>query len=293
MASQYGELLIEVNPGLTLVTGIQSDPTSIPPLRSIAITERPAGIALSVTDTDLLPAFYKLASDLAERLDGAENPTQQLIEALDEWRALLQLFARPSLEKVVGIVGELWCLEQSIATLGASKAVAAWTGPDSADFDFRFPNVDVEVKTTAAKGRKHHIHGLRQLEPRDGRPLFMLSLRIESGGAGEKACSLKERLLRITDEIDKLTATAVSKKVNEVLGANWQTTEPAEQMWAMADSGQLIGIDDDLPRITPEMLRLSPESAKRIPENGVSYRLDVEGLGSPLPELEPLKGLLA
>src|SRR6478736_1507180 len=96
----------------------------------------------------LFPEFYVLISEIADMIQvEKKDPLQAIDDRLESWQALLGAVSLLSMEQQLGLMGELWVLRRLIAVRGP-EAVDTWTGPLGETHDFRFGDVEVEVKTT-------------------------------------------------------------------------------------------------------------------------------------------------
>lgn len=70
-------------------------------------------------------------------------------------------------ESLIGLVGELLVLRALLVRWPAQTpaVLGSWYGYTRSSRDFQLGTVGIEVKTTRGKRSRHHIHGLRQIEP--------------------------------------------------------------------------------------------------------------------------------
>lgn len=221
---------------------------------------------------DLLRDFHDLLLAVADRLvaDG-----QSLEQAFDEtvhgWSALLGRPRGMSLERRLGLHGELAVLGRLARDVGWRAALDAWVGPRGEEHDFALENADLEIKTTASELRRHTIHGLGQLSPTPGRPLWFASLRLTRGGNGGR--TLRDSV-KATRDAAAAENIALGRRVDRLLNAaGWDSEQPDDERWTPRDS-PLVLRADDMPRLT----------ADDLPGNGdgridqVTYVVDVTGL---------------
>ncbi|MFF9273626.1 PD-(D/E)XK motif protein [Streptomyces griseosporeus] len=227
---------------------------------------------LSTPAPELLRDFHDLLLSVADRIvfDG-----QSLERAFDEtvhgWSALLGKARGMSLEKRLGLHGELAVLTRVARTVGWRAALDAWVGPTGEQHDFALPEADLEIKTTASEARRHTIHGLGQLMETPGRPLWFASLRLTRGGASGR--SLSESIKATRDAI-AAENVALGRRFDGLLETSgWDADQPDDERWMPRD-GPLVLRATDMPRLTFENV---PERAVgRI--DHVDYEVDVTGL---------------
>jgi hypothetical protein len=63
-----------------------------------------------------------------------------------------------------GLLGELLFLKELISTMGDTKAVNSWSGPDDADQDFIYDNTWTEIKAVSADAERVEISSIEQLD---------------------------------------------------------------------------------------------------------------------------------
>lgn len=91
-------------------------------------------------------------------------------------------------ESLVGLVGELLFLRMLLLTRAESTTyvVGSWHGHMRSNRDFQLGPVGIEVKTTRGAASRHHVQGVRQVEPGHGvggvfeGHFFLLSIGIEA-----------------------------------------------------------------------------------------------------------------
>jgi hypothetical protein len=95
-------------------------------------------------------------------------------------------------ERQRGLVAECLFLRQLIQSavasgLGAQAALDRWWGPAGGKRDFAASGISIEVKSTAANTRNHHIASLEQLDPLapDG-SAYLLSVGLRSDPQSER-----------------------------------------------------------------------------------------------------------
>lgn len=142
-------------------------------------------MVLTLHEQALTGTFIDLCVDLASRSALAEDEAGSLRlfhSALQDFKdLLLGSGGQPSLERIRGLVGELWFALRIVAPkLGPEGAVMAWTGPLGAAHDFRDPsNALFEIKAIHAEARSIKISSVEQLDPAEPSPLTMVTVALE------------------------------------------------------------------------------------------------------------------
>lgn len=243
-------------------------------------------LEIFTTADHLFRDFHRLAGLLAEDF---ERPGQTAVGAflavVERWRELTTKRSLLSPEEQLGLVGELVVLNALISKHGP-VALSSWTGrakdmPER--HDFRIGAIDVEVKSTRGSQRQHVVHGLRQMEPSKGHDLFLVSLRFEAAGMGNGS-GLSERVQAVR-RILSVNHLALEEFEAKLAAARFRTSDMAhyQERLILADTPMLIPVDTSFPRLVPSMVSkaMGPALASRI-DNDVVYRVNVEGLGTPL-----------
>lgn len=223
--------------------------------------------------------FFSLMLAIRDRLSsGPTTAAGALAHALGEYRQLLATGKTLSPERILGLFGELWTLRELIAGNGPAS-VKSWLGPRPLIHDFRYDSIELEVKTTMANARSHHINGAAQLMPSIGCDLYMISIQAQETGPGggssvpelvdEIAAGLAAHPPHRTDFEDRLKSMDYLEEHAPYYNARFiLRTIPVA-----------IRIDSSFPKITIDHINsISPEFATRI--SAVEYTLDVTGLGT-------------
>lgn len=262
----------------------------VSPYAELALEARKQGsttiLEIFTASDHLFREFHRLAGLLAEDF---EKPGQTAVRAflavVERWRELTTKRSLLSPEEQLGLIGELVLLEALISKHGPS-AVSSWTGRNEDKperHDFRIGTIDLEVKATKSPLRQHVIHGLRQLEPINGHKLFLVSLRFEAAGMNngkslsEQVHTVRKILAGHQQDLQEFDAKLSKARFRKTDEAHYQ------ERVILADAPMLILVDTKFPRLVPSMVReaIGADLAGRI-ENDVVYRVNVEGLGTPL-----------
>ncbi|MEU2689129.1 PD-(D/E)XK motif protein [Streptomyces hygroscopicus] len=236
---------------------------------------------LRTTQRQLLRDFHDLLCAVADRVvDRGRAPDQAFSETVQAWRALLDRPRATSLEKRIGLMGELVMLTAIAASHGWQTAAESWRGSYGEEHDFGLPSYDIEVKTTSAEERSHTIHGLSQLTPSADRPLWLVSLQLTRGGAHGR--TFTQCVSSVREQLADHTTGAAVETLDERLAAVSQpdaaNSLPADdERWSLRSEPLVLMVDEHVPRLDHSLLRgLPPEAAARI--SHVDYNINVTGL---------------
>jgi len=219
--------------------------------------------------------LYLAVIDRATRNE--ETATVALTEELKAIESLFGQHSVLSIEKQIGLFGELFVLSRLLDIHGSS-AINAWTGPLSEPHDFRIGDLQLEVKTTSRRNRIHRIHGLMQTVPSPGCSLAIVSLTI--GIAGSQAGHTLPELVSMLET--KLGDNAkMQKQIYKLLGEVGYRDEDSghyDRSWSLRQSARIVNVNTRFPSITPELLQTSlGTNMNRI--EYVEYEVNMDGMG--------------
>ncbi|MDX2015632.1 MAG: PD-(D/E)XK motif protein [Myxococcaceae bacterium] len=258
-----------------VVTGAPAKDERLPFFASVECVRVGTGarsyVQLSCTDRERYQEFYAFVTAVADRVQLQGMPVDEAIaDAADSVRDLLAGGTALPLERQLGLWGELWAVEALAERTTWKTAVQAWiaNGDSPEEHDFALATLDIEVKTTNAELRRHHISSASQLTPKHDRPLFVLSLQITAGGAGGTT---------LADAVAKVRAAAVKSvavKLEKTLKAVGWRDEDADRY-----STRWVHRSAPIAFNATELPRLKVEGSN--PHRLVSwtYVVDVSGLG--------------
>ena len=146
--------------------------------------------------------FYDFIVSTNQKLgtDGTPSLTT-LKNSVQLWEGLLSQYKnQDQLER--GLIGELWVLNELIDLYGP-RFVEYWIGPTHQRHDFRFGDVELEIKTTNSKDRTHTISSVEQLEPTDGSVLYLISILLTSTTkSNSNATSVHDLFFEIQEKLE-------------------------------------------------------------------------------------------
>lgn len=247
-----------------------------------ALLQDAEGLVLEVSTRNSIyfREFHRLAELITEEYERQDSDaTKALNSAIEAWQELVSAKHLLTEEQQIGLFGELMLLEAMLRRDGP-KAVSAWIGrapTSAARHDFRLDHVDIEVKTTTTSTRRHFVHGLQQLVPVTGHELYVLSIRIEAGGAGGTT------LYQLIERVRQLASGDAGSRVTFDKGLKSALYHDDDAKFygrsrAMADQPRLVKVDAACPRITPDVLETGLHSLSvRIDQ--LVYEVNFEGLG--------------
>lgn len=192
VAPEVEDALLGVDPDgrLHLLVGVAEEPPSLPPdLQSIEVRIRDGGgtwldVSARSHHEDL---FTMLVNKIlyAIRVEGRDRATS-VEKTIDELRAALRPLALElSVEKQIGLFGELWVLSNVLLPTVGGRACHLWSGPEGERHDFVGSGVHLEVKTTTRSEQKHEVSRLDQLRAPAEKRLLLASVLLERSILGD------------------------------------------------------------------------------------------------------------
>jgi hypothetical protein len=256
------------------------------PLAEVFIGEKRDGptrfVEISTSTPELHKHFYILLGEIvALVINEGIHPLSAFRQCLDRWQSLLRGLTLMTEEQQLGLLGELWTLERLIPTTGFAT-LDTWTGHERESHDFRLGHNEIEVKVTRNAKRIHLIHGLGQLQPSVGRKLFLLSLQVASAGPGS-GFSLPERIHSLLQAFERWPDSRQRfLKILEDCHRFFIADERHyPRRWQLRTKPTLVPVVDGCPRLVPDALNTIPPAYFVGRISGVSYFVDIDGLGYP------------
>jgi hypothetical protein len=240
-------------------------------------------LQISTDSSHFFREFHRFAGLLTEVFEApAHTAVEAFEEAIRRWQEFTASHPVLTTEQQTDLVGELIVLGGVIEQAGPA-GLSAWTARDTnvpGRHDFRLRDADLEVKTTRGTSRQHVVHGLEQFTPAVGRPLYVLSIRVETAGHSPGQ-SLSGYVHRIREQLKSSDAARYDFD-RRLAATNFldRDQELYSERLRQADSPRLIPVDAACPRITNAVLGalLAPAVTARISD--VNYRVSLDGLGA-------------
>jgi hypothetical protein len=235
-------------------------------------------LELATSNELLRRQFFQFATAVADRiLLEKESPLSAAAAEIRSFDELLAPRSLLSIERQIGLLGELLVLERIIQSTGPS-GVDAWTGPRGEPHDFRFGTDELEVKTASGTRRVHRIHGLDQLFSSPGMKLSLVSVLLEPAGKA-MGTSLPSEIRSIREVL--LTDMPRTERFNrnlEELGWRNSDAKHYNRLWRPRRPIAVIAVTASFPRLGRDsVLAAVGPNAARI--DYVEYQVNVEGMG--------------
>ncbi len=148
---------------------------------------------LVLTEPLFADVFSVLAEDIVSSicpLSEEKQIVKRFFNRLNQWQTLFERYKEEGLssERQRGLYGELYFLRKLISKSNNKlRHLKSWVGPSGAVQDFQYPNLAIEVKTSAGKHhQKFYVSSERQLDDSIIPALFLFHLSLDARqGHGE------------------------------------------------------------------------------------------------------------
>jgi hypothetical protein len=243
----------------------------------IHVRESRTYLEFAIESPALYREFYQLTQAVVDRIFlDKSDPVQSVLIECAMFGDLVEQRSRLSIERQMGLLGELLILERHLEKEG-SVALDSWTGPLREIHDFRAKNIELEVKTTICARRMHVINGLEQFVPTQGKRLFLVSIMLAPAGSG-KGFSLVTVASRIAAKLAGQPRQQVQfQDLLEACGYRQADCDMYSRPYTFRRPIGLVEVDDEFPALRRHNLeRELGVASARIDD--VTYTIDVEGL---------------
>lgn len=216
--------------------------------------------------------FAILCCDVIEHSRPSANEQEALklvISRYKQWSRLLETQRSGLMDEHTrkGLLGELLFLEQRLTVSDSSlTAIQGWSGADSADQDFMYPDGWFEVKSLGASATSVTISSLEQLDCEDEGELVIMRIdKVAPERAG--AFSLNDVVRRISDSLD---GDSLSMFRSKLMAYGYLDLQEYSEQKYHCSAKQLYKVDDTFPRLTAKLV--PPQVAS------LHYELDLPAL---------------
>lgn len=231
---------------------------------------------IRTTDPALLRDFHDLLCAIASRIVDHGHPLDiAFAETVQAWSALISRTRSLDVEKSIGLLGELSVLRAASRdpAIGWDTAISAWAGSENEEHDFSLPDYDIEVKSTLSEYRRHVIHGIGQLTPKNGRDLWLVSLQFTGGGSSGH--TLTECVEAVRATVRKSAPHRLALIDEHLARRGWSAAETDDRRWLLRSEPLVVPVDENLPRIDRSLLECLPEP-HRTRIRDLCYSIDID-----------------
>ncbi len=268
--------------------GITIDLAAVRPVRpspfreiDITIQSTPRGPALAISGANveifrqLFPVLLETAD--AVQLEGAD-PFDAAEVAVARVANAIRLVPQLSIEKTVGLWGELWVLRKLVSARGA-EGLRSWFGWQADRHDFRIGNLELEVKTTLGTPAVHLINGLGQLEASEGATLCIISIQLSRA---EERFTLSQQVSAIEALLASapLALSTFRNALNDS-GVSASDLASSRDAFRLRSYPELVPMTRALPQLTSTTLGKVVDAAAVARLTEIHYGVNVDGLGLP------------
>jgi len=254
-----------------LSSGIQIPEVELGDVLDVQLLGEIGTLKIELLAENYSDVFFVLVDDLVDaaiKAQGAEAGGIAIMKRLRRWERLLEASLRGlSKSAQKGLFGELQVLENISETIGVSRAIEAWLGPEAGTRDFEIGEIGIEVKTTAAKGALSvQISSERQLEVIAIQKLFLWCISIETVALGINLNSAVDKIRMLIGGNDSQMESFQKKLIR--VGYLESDRHRYQTDYVIRDTF-IYQIDDQFPAITSAVLDDCVYD--------VTYRLMLEG----------------
>lgn len=185
--------------------------------------------------------FLRLLPSLIDGVASTDG-AQAIDEQVTRLSELFRVIDSNSHQTLPGLWGELAVIAGS---LQPAMAVTAWHADPGAVHDFTAHGFHVEVKTSEAMGRKHHVSPA-QLHPPEH--VLLMSLQLEESDAGTSLMELYDEVLELLADHPALQAK-VHTQVLACVGRRLGAAEDVRFDLPTVLSSVLVVATDDVPQL--------------------------------------------
>lgn len=155
-------------------------------------TEERHALLLTTNKEEIKEQFAALCAELLNPGENGELRKEIINNPASWWIQWKELLGNKNVDlRVYDVLGELWVLKH----LAASGEAAEWGGPNGATYDIDCDEYFAEVKSTVArKKRQITLSNLFQLDPPEGKELFLYLCQFETAQSGISIDSLVKEL---------------------------------------------------------------------------------------------------
>jgi hypothetical protein len=187
-------------------------------------------------------AAYSLLVSTASYVAAGAPLDEAILSAVLRFKRMLES-DEPTVAQVLGLYGELLVFNAVADQLTPDDALDSWIGPIREEHDFRLADQDLEVKTTSSESRTHRISSVDQLEPLPGRPLFLVSIQLTSGGTDGE--SLAQLISRTSDRCQRQR-----ERFLDLCGGTWEGAVAATVGYRLRHEIRVFDVTGEFPTLT-------------------------------------------
>ena len=209
-------------------------------------------IRLTTDEPELQVYFFRTLGSLLTQWPNHPSQTE-LARGVDRLVEIFRSLTLPPATSLQGLWAELLLVRHAIKT---ADAVQAWHTTRRSLFDFDAGQQSVEVKSSSSGLRKHHFR-LAQIQPPDGRIVYVVSLIVTPDSSGQSIPDLWDGIAAQLHGQQDLVAR-LSEVIAQSIGIDWQRAGEARfdalaarRSIAIFDARSLPRVGDDAaPEIT-------------------------------------------
>lgn len=229
-----------------------------------------------------LDIFTVMATDVLRCLDAAGTMNQRelaevFVGRVQDWQTFMARKRRPlSLERQLGLMGELCFLDRLMETRLGAAAVDCWQGPLHAPQDFLIGSGAVEVKSSLTNSTfLARINSIEQLDTEKA-PMLLAGLRFEVADEGNDLVGMVSKLR------ERMAQAGLSRVFEALILVSGYVDDHADhyrRKLLLSDS-RAFAVDENFPCLRRAVVPAQIRKAH--------YTLDIDALEQPALSLDEL-----
>lgn len=236
-------------------------------------------IVICLKNPVLCDEFFQFCSKIAIKVQNPDVKSikNEILCAIDNFDNLLKATKTISETELIGLWGELYLILINLAKYNQKDIIKYWFGPFNEEHDFAVKTHDYEIKTTIREKRIHKISSLTQLEKKQGRTLFLVSIQITLGN-GPSSDSVFSLISKIRKRLVSNTSAyeEFDEKIRRIKGL-WSIDENKAKFYSLRSELRKVEVNKVFPKITSKTLSLPKHSKNRLLD--CEYSINCENLG--------------
>lgn len=153
-------------------------------------------VDISCVTPQLNEQFDTVILSICEEFEEGVELAETAVRVVGRWRELFSYLSSTralTTQEKLGAFAELLVLEEIVRS-SEVFSIDYWTGPLGEPHDFELPTVSIEAKGLGTEARTISVHGLKQLERAEDKPLWLWIIELELDSTGMTVGELLDRI---------------------------------------------------------------------------------------------------
>jgi|694.fasta_scaffold31862_4 hypothetical protein len=204
--------------------------------------------------------FHSIVDGICEAVVGAGGDRAAALATMSEemhrWLRFLRAGRKGlSIERQIGLWGELHVLRRIAVERSWPSALSWWTGPSHASHDFSIDSLAIEVKSTLADQKSVRISSLEQLDNDGLSALYLLNLKLKKVPRNQGR-SLTDMVQLIRSDISAYEAVMRRDFEAMLIGAGFHDIHAQKYRRRSYEwhTTEIYEVNEEFPRLTRGMI---------------------------------------